>query len=429
MEVKMISVNDIKPYENNPRKNDDAVDEVAASIKAFGFKNPIIVDKNMIIIAGHTRLKAALKLGLTMVPVIIAEDLNEDQADALRLADNKTAEIAKWDKKKLEEELKQINWELLGINMTDVGFDDIFASEFKEVVDDDFDEGQYLSDEPYSKQGDVYLLDENRVMCGDSTNAEQVKILMDDKLADMVFTDPPYNVAIGKRGQQYKERGGYGCGMNERTILNDDMGNEEFHAFLLQVFKNLFDSVKEGAPTYVCHADSEGINFRVAFSEAGFKLAQCIIWIKNSFTMGRQDYQWQHEPILYGWKPGAGHYFVDDRTQSTTWFYDKPRKNDLHPTMKPLELVGQAINNSSLVGQLVLDLFGGSGSTLIAAYKSKRNCYSMELDEKYADVIVKRYIKNKGSYDNCYLLRDGEKIPLTQIEDFLILETPNDSGH
>ena len=429
MTVKMMSINDIKPYENNPRKNDDAVDEVAASIKAFGFKNPIIVDKNLVIIAGHTRLKAAIKLGLTMVPVIVADDLSEDQANGLRLADNKTAEIAKWDKKKLNEELKLINWELLGIEMTDVGFDDIFASEFQEVVDDDFDEGQYLSDEPYSQQWDVYVLDDHRVMCGDSTNPEQVKVLMNGKLADMVFTDPPYNVAIGKRGQQYKEKGGYDCGMNDRTILNDDMGDAEFKEFLTVVFKNLIDSIKEGAPTYVCHADSEGINFRLAFMEAGFKLAQCIIWAKNTFTIGRQDYQWQHEPILYGWKPGAGHYFVDDRSQSTIWEYDKPKKNELHPTMKPLELVGRAINNSSLVGQLVLDLFGGSGSTLIAASKAKRACYSMELDEKYADVIVKRYIKNKGSYENCYLIRNGEQIPLNTIEDFLILDVPNGSNH
>lgn len=429
MTVKMMSIDDIKPYENNPRKNDDAVDDVAASIKAFGFKNPIIVDKNLVIIAGHTRLKAAIKLGLTMVPVIVADDLSEDQANGLRLADNKTAEIAKWDKKKLNEELKLINWELLGIEMTDVGFDDIFASEFQEVVDDDFDEGQYLSDEPYSQQGDVYVLDDHRVMCGDSTNAEQVKVLMNGKLADMVFTDPPYNVAIGKRGQQYKEKGGYDCGMNDRTILNDDMGDAEFKEFLTVVFKNLIDSIKEGAPTYVCHADSEGINFRLAFMEAGFKLAQCIIWAKNTFTIGRQDYQWQHEPILYGWKPGAGHYFVDDRSQSTIWEYDKPKKNELHPTMKPLELVGRAINNSSLVGQLVLDLFGGSGSTLIAASKAKRACYSMELDEKYADVIVKRYIKNKSSYENCYLIRNGEQIPLNTIEDFLILDVPNGSNH
>lgn len=411
MNLTMIEISAIKPYDNNPRKNDDAVEEVANSIKAFGFRNPIIVDKNLVIIAGHTRLKAAIKLGLTMVPVIVADDLSEDQTNALRLADNKTGELAKWDKKKLEEELKLINWELLGINMTDVGFDDLFASEFQEVVDDDFDEGQYLSDEPHSQQGDIYLLDDNRVMCGDSTDPEQVKLLMNGKLADMVFTDPPYNV-------NYE-------GSDGQSIQNDDMGDAEFREFLTIVFKNLIDSIKEGAPTYVCHADSEGLNFRSAFKEAGFKLAQCLIWVKNSFTMGRQDYQWQHEPILYGWKPGAGHYYVDDRSQSTVWNYDKPKKNDLHPTMKPLELVGQAINNSSLVGQLVLDLFGGSGSTLIASYKAKRKCYSMELDEKYADVIVKRYIKNKGSYENCYLIRNGEQIPLNSIEDFLILESAN----
>lgn len=411
MEVKMIDIDKVIPYENNPRKNDEAVDEVAASIKTFGFKNPIIVDKNLVIIAGHTRLKAAIKLGLAQVPVIIASDLTEDQANALRLADNKTGEIAKWDKKLLEEELKNINWELLGIDMTDVGFDDIFASEFQEVVDDDFDEGQYLTDEPHSKQGDIYVLDENRVMCGDSTNPDQVKELMNGKLADMVFTDPPYNV-------NYE-------GSDGQSIQNDDMGDSEFHDFLLLVFKNLIDSIKEGAPAYVCHADSEGLNFRSAFKEAGFKLAQCLIWVKNSFTMGRQDYQWEHEPMLYGWKPGAGHYFIDDRSKATVWYYDKPKKNDLHPTMKPLELVGEAINNSSLINQLVLDLFGGSGSTLIASYKAKRRCYTMELDEKYADVIVKRYIKNKGSYENCYLIRNGEQIPLNSIEDFLILESAN----
>lgn len=196
------------------------------------------------------------------------------------------------------------------------------------------------------------------------------------------------------------------------------MGDNEFHDFLFLVYKNMFDSVKLGGPIYVCHADSEGLNFRNAFKEAGFKLAQCLIWVKNSFTMGRQDYQWQHEPILYGWKPGAGHYYVDDRSQATVWNYDKPKHNDLHPTMKPLELVGKAINNSSLKGDLVLDLFGGSGSTLIASEQAERTNCSMELDEKYADVIVKRYIKLKGNTSECYLLRGEEKIPLSEIEGF-----------
>lgn len=402
MEIIMKPIDEIIAYENNPRKNDDAVEAVSNSIHEFGFKVPIIIDKNNVIVAGHTRLKASRKLGLTMIPCIIADDLSEEQIKAFRLADNKTAEISSWDKKKLEAELKAIDWN--EINMEMFGFDNIFDSIPQEVIDDDFDEGQYLPAEAFSKQGDVYLLGEHRIMCGDSTNGEMVKALMNDHVADMIFTDPPYNVNYeGNDGQ---------------SIQNDNMGNEDFYKFLLEVHKNLFSFVKEGGGIYVCHADSEGLNFRNAFIDSGFKLAQCLIWVKNSFTIGRQDYQWQHEPILYGWKPGAGHYFVDNRSLATVWFYDKPKRNDLHPTMKPLELVGQAINNSSLKGQLVLDLFGGSESTLIASHQAGRINYSMELDEKYADVIVKRYIKFTGSMNDCYLLRNGEKTPISSIEEF-----------
>ena len=404
MEILMININEIIPYEHNPRKNDDAVEAVANSIKNFGFKSPIVVDKNMVIVNGHTRLKASQLLGLTMVPVIIASDLTEEQCRALRLADNKTAEIAKWDKKLLQQELESIDWEGLQMEMTDFGFDNIFDSQPQEVIHDDFEEGQYISATPYSMQGDIYVLGRHRLMCGDSTNEEMVNKLLDGNKADMIFTDPPYNV-------NYE-------GSDGQSIQNDNMGNEEFYNFLLSVYKNMFNSIKDGGSIYVCHADSEGLNFRKAFIDAGFKLAQCLIWVKNSFTMGRQDYQWQHEPILYGWKPGAGHYFVDDRSLSTVWFYDKPKHNDLHPTMKPLELVGQGINNGSLVGQLVLDLFGGSGSTLIASEQANRTNYSMELDEKYADVIVKRYIRFKGTTDDCYLIRDGIKTPLKDISDF-----------
>lgn len=404
MEIVMMNIDEIIPYENNPRKNDDAVEAVANSIKNFGFKSPIVVDANKVIVNGHTRLKASKLLGLTMVPVIIASDLTEEQCRALRLADNKTAEIASWDKKLLLQELESIDWEGLQMDMTDFGFDNIFDSKPQEVTHDDFEEGQYIPATPYSMQGDVYLLGRHRIMCGDSTNPEMVKTLLNGNKADMIFTDPPYNV-------NYE-------GSDGQSIQNDNMGNEEFYNFLLSVYKNMFDSIKEGGSIYVCHADSEGLNFRKAFIDAGFKLAQCLIWVKNSFTMGRQDYQWQHEPILYGWKPGAGHYFVDDRSLSTVWFYDKPKHNDLHPTMKPLELVGQGINNGSLLGQLVLDLFGGSGSTLIACEQAGRINYSMELDEKYADVIVKRFIKYKDSTDDCYLIRDGVQIPLAEISDF-----------
>ena len=404
MEIVMMNIDEIIPYENNPRKNDDAVEAVANSIKNFGFKSPIVVDANKVIVNGHTRLKASKLLGLTMVPVIIASDLTEEQCRALRLADNKTAEIASWDKKLLLQELESIDWEGLQMDMTDFGFDNIFDSKPQEVTHDDFEEGQYIPATPYSMQGDVYILGRHRIMCGDSTNPEMVKTLLNGNKADMIFTDPPYNV-------NYE-------GSDGQSIQNDNMGNEEFYNFLLSVYKNMFDSIKEGGSIYVCHADSEGLNFRKAFIDAGFKLAQCLIWVKNSFTMGRQDYQWQHEPILYGWKPGAGHYFVDDRSLSTVWFYDKPKHNDLHPTMKPLELVGQGINNGSLLGQLVLDLFGGSGSTLIACEQAGRINYSMELDEKYADVIVKRFIKYKDSTDDCYLIRDGVQIPLAEISDF-----------
>ena len=411
IKVQLVDINKVIPYDNNPRKNDEAVEEVAKSIQTFGFKNPIIVDKDFIIIAGHTRLKASQKLGLKEVPVIVAEDLTPDQANALRLADNKTSELAKWDKKLLDEELRKIDWEALNIQMTDLGFNDIFASDFQEVIDDEFDEGQYLTDEPYSIQGDVYLLGNHRVMCGDSTDPEQVKVLMNERQADMVFTDPPYNV-------NYE-------GSDGQSIQNDDMGDKEFYDFLFLVHKNLYDSLKDGGPIYVCHADSEGLNFRQAFKDAGFKLAECLIWSKNSFTLGRQDYQWQHEPILYGWKPTGPHYFLDDRSQSTIWEYDKPKHNDLHPTMKPLELVGKAINNSSLKGELVLDLFGGSGSTLIASDQANRICYTMELDEKYADVIIKRYLKLKGNTRDCFLLRNGEKIPLTDIDEFVSVINEN----
>ncbi len=301
IKVQLVDINKVIPYDNNPRKNDEAVEEVAKSIQTFGFKNPIIVDKDFIIIAGHTRLKASQKLGLKEVPVIVAEDLTPDQANALRLADNKTSELAKWDKKLLDEELRKIDWEALNIQMTDLGFNDIFASDFQEVIDDEFDEGQYLTDEPYSIQGDVYLLGNHRVMCGDSTDPEQVKVLMNERQADMVFTDPPYNV-------NYE-------GSDGQSIQNDDMGDKEFYDFLFLVHKNLYDSLKDGGPIYVCHADSEGLNFRQAFKDAGFKLAECLIWSKNSFTLGRQDYQWQHEPILYGWKPTGPHYFLDDRSE------------------------------------------------------------------------------------------------------------------
>ena len=413
-------ISELIAYDNNPRLNDEAVDAVANSIKAFGFRNPILIDSNNVIIAGHTRLLASKKLGLEVVPCIVIDDLTEDEVKALRLADNKTAEIAKWDMGKLAVEIKNIDMDLLQF-----GFDDLLDKLNDKPKDDNFDEEEAIPENPYSKLGDVYLLGNHRVMCGDSTDADAVKTLMNGRVADLIETDPPYNVAIGKKGKQYKERGGYDCGMTDRTILNDDMDDSSFRDFLNKVMVNFYNSIKPGGSIYVFHADTEGLNFRSSFKDAGFKLSECLIWKKNNFVLGRCPYHYMHEPILFGWREGAAHFFVDDRTQTTILEYDRPQASELHPTMKPIPLVTKLITNSSKRGELVLDLFGGSGTTLIACEQIGRTAYLMELDEKYVDVIVKRYLKSTNSYEGCFLLRDGKKIPLEEIKDFQVL---NDEG-
>lgn len=401
-----MNIDDLVLYENNPRNNDGAVDAVAASINSFGFKVPIIIDKNNVVVCGHTRVKASKKLGMTEVPCIVADDLNEEQIKAFRLADNKVSELAEWNMDKLAEELKQIDMDMLQF-----GFEDLENSLERDVLEDEFDEEEELPVNPYSKKGDVFILGKHRLMCGDSTIKEDVDKLTDGKLADMVFTDPPYNVDY---------EGGVDDNGSKMKIQNDKQSDADFKEFLQKAFDNMALHCKNGGAIYCCHADTEGLNFRTAFINAGFKLAECLIWVKNSLVLGRQDYHWRHEPILYGWKEGAGHYFTDDRSQDTIWEYNKPKVNDLHPTMKPLELVGRAIKNSSKKGELVLDLFGGSGSTMIASEQIDRSAMLMELDEKYVDVIVKRYLIFVQSYDNCYLLRNGETIALKDIHDYHI---------
>ena len=351
MNVVMKKIADIHAYENNPRKNDNAVDAVAASIKNFGFKQPIVIDKNNVIVAGHTRVKAALRLGLTEVPCVIADDLTDEQVKAFRLADNKTAELAEWDLDKLSEELKFID-----MDMEEFGFEDLEKELERDVLEDNFDENEQLPEVPYAKSGDVFILGRHRLMCGDSTKADNVKTLMDGKTADMVFTDPPYNV-------DYEGTAG--------KIMNDKQDEESFFKFLSDAFANMYASLKAGGAIYCCHADTEGLNFRTAFTKAGFKLAECLIWEKDTFVFGRQDYHWKHEPILYGWKDGAAHYFVDDRTQDTIWNFPKPKANDLHPTMKPLELVGKAIKNSSRKNEIILDLLVVQGQPLSPVNKLK----------------------------------------------------------
>jgi len=400
MNIMMKQVSILQEYENNPRNNEEAIQAVANSIKEFGFKVPIVITSDNIIIAGHTRLKASVSLGLEEVPCIIADDLNEAQIKAFRLADNKTAELASWDLSKLEEELADIDMDMLQF-----GFEEMEELLPDNAADDDFDIDEEIPEIPFSETGDIYELGPHRLMCGDSTDASHVQKLLAGNKVDMLFTDPPYNV-------DYEGTAG--------KIKNDKMEDNTFYLFLYNAFQNMFEHTKPGGAIYVCHADTEGLNFRNAFKNSGYKLAECLIWVKNALVLGRQDYHWRHEPILYGWKEGAAHYFVDDRSQDTIWEYNKPRKNEEHPTMKPLELVGKAISNSSRRHESVLDLFGGSGSTMIAADQLDRKSYLMELDEKFIDVIVKRFIKHKTTNDNCYLIRNGKRSPLSSFEYFEI---------
>jgi site-specific DNA-methyltransferase (adenine-specific) len=431
MEVVNLTLNDITPYEKNPRKNKDAIDPVAESIKQFGFKVPIIVDKNKVIVAGHTRYQAAKKLGLTEVPCIIAEDLTPDQIKAFRIADNKVAEIATWDEKLLSEELDELKdlfaWDKLGLDLDEY-------LPYNDVKEDDFDVAGELENIviPKAKRGDIYQLGRHRLMCGDSTNKEQVAELMNGQEADLVLTDPPYNVNYGTKNAYNPEK------YTDRTILNDYMPEQKFIEFLSDAFINMHDHMKTGAGFYVFHASISVLEFETALRTAQLKTRQQLIWVKDSLVLGRQDYQWKHEPILYGWKEGSAHHFSDDRTNTTIlwdkpidtnsltkdemrqmlddiystklaktiFYHDRPKSSDEHPTMKPILLLVEMIKNSSDYGQTVVDYFGGSGSTLIASEQTGRTCYTMELDEKFADVIIKRWETLTGQ--KAVLVKKGE---------------------
>lgn len=373
MEIVNKNIEEIKMYENNPRNNDGAVEYVANSIKEFGFKVPIVLDKNNVIVAGHTRYKAAKLLNITEIPCIIADDLSDEQVKAFRLIDNKAAELASWDIDLLNlelESIKDIDMELFDFQISNI---------LDNVVDDEYE--VELPEDPKTKTGNIYKLGNHYLMCGDSTNIDDVKKLMNNQLADLIVTDPPYNVNYeGKTGDNLK-------------IMNDNMENNQFYSFLESAFINLYESIKDGGSIYVFHADTEGLNFRKAMMSSGFKLAECLVWVKNAFVMGRQDYHWKHEPVLYGWKPGASHYFINDRSQSTVLEFDKPIRNEEHPTMKPIDLIAYLINNSSKKDEIVLDLFGGSGTTMIACEQTNRKAFIMELDPRYCDVIVDRWEK------------------------------------
>lgn len=405
-ELKIIAINELVPYVNNARTHSkEQITKLRSSLREFGFINPILIDKDKNIIAGHGRVLAAKEEGISEVPCVLVEHLTEVQKKAYIIADNKLALDAGWDDELLGLEiqgLKDLDFDVNFTGFDAAEIDDLFSKiHDKEIKEDDFDVEGSLKEPTMSKQGDVWILGRHRLICGDSTEAKTYEVLMEGKKANLVVTDPPYNVAYeGTAGK----------------IQNDNMADKKFYEFLLNFYKCTFQAMSDGAAIYVFHADKETVNFRTAFKDAGFFCHETCVWVKNSLVLGRCDYQYTHEPILYGWKPTAGHKFYGDRKQKSTWNFDRPTKSELHPTMKPLNLIAYPIQNSSLTNCIVLDPFGGSGSTLIACDQTNRICYTIELDEKYADVIVKRYIEQVGDDNEVYLLRDGEKLPYEKIK-------------
>lgn len=373
MQVQNMKIDEVKPYPNNPRNNDDGVEAVANSIKEFNWQQPIVVDKDNVIIVGHTRYKAAKKLGMDKVPVVVADNLSPEQVKAYRLADNKTGELTDWDMGLLDDELADI----ADIDMSDFGFDLDLGDDESKVQEDDFDEE--VPEEPKSKLGQIYQLGRHRLMCGDSTNPEMVKKLVGGVQCDLLLTDPPYNV--GYEGKQ----------KSKMTIKNDRQEDDEFYKFLFNAFSAAKDNLKQGASFYIWYASSEAANFNNAANNSGLSVREELIWEKNNLVMGRQDYQWKHEPCLYGWVEGGSHSWYSDRKQTTVMHFDKPQRSDLHPTMKPVALFDYQIKNSTKSGDVVLDLFGGSGTTIMACEQDGRNACVMEYDPKYVDVIIKRW--------------------------------------
>lgn len=384
--IEWVDTNSLIPYAKNSRTHSETqVAQIAGSIKEFGFNNPVLIDETGSIIAGHGRVLAAQKLGLQTVPTITLEHLSETQRKAYVIADNRLALNAGWDDQMLTLELNDLKDD--GFDLSLLGFD---ADEMNALLNPiketegltDEDAVPEVPEEPKTKPGDIYKLGRHRLMCGDSTSIDAVEKLMDGQLADILITDPPYNVAYE--------------GSNGLKIKNDDMGDDQFRQFLRDAFVAANAVMKPGAVFYIWHADLEGYNFRGACQDTGWIVRQCLIWNKDSLVMGRQDYHWKHEPCLYGWKEGAGHLWATDRKQTTILEFKKPKKNDVHPTMKPVELIEYQLLNNTKGQDIVLDLFGGSGSTLIAAEKNGRTARLMELDPKYCDVIVKRWEEFTG---------------------------------
>ncbi len=431
LEIEYIPIDKITPDEKNAKEHpQEQIEQIKKSIEDNGMNDPIAIwGKKNIIVEGHGRLMALKELGHTEVPVIRLDHLTDNQRKAYALIHNKTTMNSGFNEDILNEILQELAE--VGIDMDVFGFEGFDIEEDDTEAQEDFYEPE-LPEQPKAKRGDIYQLGSHRLMCGDSTDEADVEKLLDGEEMDLCLTDPPYNVNYGEKVESLskvsKEKGhdvfSYSNGSRESsTIENDNMDDESFYNFLFNFYTQMMNSLKPGGVFYICHADSEGYNFRKALKDAGGRMRQTLIWVKPHFVMGRQDYHWRHEPILYGWKEGAGHYYIDDRTQNTVWedkpdidnmkkeemkqllkeIYEedristsaiheaKPTVSELHPTMKPIKLMGRFIKNSAKPGEKVIDFFGGSGSTLIACEQLNRTCYTMEYDPKYVDVIIDRW--------------------------------------
>lgn len=408
-ELKVLPISVLKPAEYNPRKKlkpgDKEYKKIKDSIEEFGFADPLVVNSDMTIIGGHQRLNVAIDLGYTEVPCAVV-DVDKTREKALNIALNKIT--GEWDEQMLADlltDLKEADYDLdyTGFDAPEV--DALFSNIYdKKVKEDDFDVDKELKQPCFSRLGDLWLLGRHRVICGDSTGEEVYTRLMDGEKANLVLTDPPYNVDV-------EETAG--------KIMNDNMEDSEFYNFLLSAYRCMHASLADDGSIYVWHADTEGINFRTAFKAAGFYLSGCCIWVKNALVLGRSPYQWRHEPCLFGWKLKGKHQWYGDRKQTTVWEYDKPRSSKDHPTMKPVNLMSYPIKNSTMTNGIVLDPFLGSGSTLIACCETDRVCRGIELDPKFVDCIVKRYIEwAGGKYDDVFVIRDGQKLRFDEVATF-----------
>ncbi|QKN23196.1 MULTISPECIES: site-specific DNA-methyltransferase [Caproicibacterium] len=401
-----VPIDKLVPYARNARTHSkEQIAQLRASLREFGFVSPAVIDSKYNILVGHGRVQAAREEGYTTVPCVFAENLTDAQKRAYILADNQLALGAGWDEEMLSVELSDLQDESFDISL--LGFDSDELEKLmnddsgKNVEDDDFNLSAALEKASFVERGDIWTVGKHHLMCGDATSADDVNTLMGNKRANLIVTDPPYGVS-------FKASDGL-------TIENDSLKGEEFYNFLLSSFKNMADHLEKGGAAYVFHADTEGLNFRKAFIDAGFHLAGVCIWVKNSLVLGRSDYQWQHEPILYGFLQNGKHPWYADRKQTTIWNYDKPKRNKDHPTSKPLDLLGYPIQNSSQENAVILDTFGGSGSTLMACEKLNRICYMMELDPKYASVILRRYVEDTNDAWDVHVERNGEKIPYSNL--------------